>query len=630
MTVELAFVLAPRQNLFFNELVEALCDELRAAGARASIHVDGNFPPPREDLVYVLVPPHEYFTLMHGRRGPTPETLARTIFICAEQPDTSFFDENIELAPRAGAVFDINSEAIRAYRAHGITADHLQIGWTRGWDHFSDGRKERDIDVLFMGCLSERRCHALSEYAATLSERHSMLILSDNSRPNWRPAQNFAQDATKWELLRRARVLLNIHQGESPYFEWLRAVQAAASGAVLVTEASADTAPLIAGQHFVSGQVASLGLLCERVLSDPSYEQQIRQRAYAAVREDIPLAGSVRNLLAAAQRLATSAPVPDPTDAFFHQPPHDPAKLDLFAEPDRPPNPSGSDHNAAAVRRAVKALKIDVLGIRRDLARRQLTPGRRRVELIHRTRGYAACRPRVSVLMALYNYANHVTAALDSLARARGVAWEVVIVDDGSTDESCATALRWLRDHEGVAGQLLAHPVNEGLGPTRNDALDFARGEFCFVLDADNEVYPRGIARLVETLDADPVAAFSYGIHERFRGAESVGLANELPWEPQRLRVTNYIDAMALVRTEVLRGHGGYTTDVRLHGWEDYSLWCDIAEEDRRAAFVPEIVARYRTVSHSMLSLTNISSADAYGVLIDRHPKLMAGVQPPD
>ncbi len=122
---------------------------------------------------------------------------------------------------------------------------------------------------------------------------------------------------------------------------------------------------------------------------------------------------------------------------------------------------------------------------------------------MHRTRGYATAAPRVSVLMALYNYAHHVTAALDSSIALRGVDWEVVIVDDGSTDESCAAALRWLRGTRPGRVLLLAHPVNEGLGPTRNDALDFARGEFCFVLDADNEVYPRGSLGSVESLDVD-------------------------------------------------------------------------------------------------------------------------------
>src|SRR5690242_2131071 len=122
--VEVAFVLAPRQNLFFLELVTALRAELDAIGVGSSLHW-GDFPPPRQGLVYAVVPPHEYFTLMHGRIGVPADVQARTIFICAEQPNTSFFEWNVDYAPAAGAVFDLNRLAVRELRARGIDAQHL-------------------------------------------------------------------------------------------------------------------------------------------------------------------------------------------------------------------------------------------------------------------------------------------------------------------------------------------------------------------------------------------------------------------------------------------------------------------------------------------------------------------------
>ena len=81
----------------------------------------------------------------------------------------------------------------------------------------------------------------------------------------------------------------------------------------------------------------------------------------------------------------------------------------------------------------------------------------------------------------------------------------------------------------------------------------------------------------------------------------------------------NYIDAMAMVRTAVLRPIGGYATDRRLHGWEDYDLWLTLAELGYRGVLVPAIVGRYRVSSGSMLSQTNVSTVSAFAALAERH-----------
>jgi glycosyltransferase involved in cell wall biosynthesis len=189
----------------------------------------------------------------------------------------------------------------------------------------------------------------------------------------------------------------------------------------------------------------------------------------------------------------------------------------------------------------------------------------------------------------------------------------------------------WMARHDDIPLLLLRHPVNRGLAAARNAALSMARGEFCFVLDADNEVYPHCLSRLLEALDTAPLAAFAYGSLESFSGTETVGLMNTLPWEPRRLRVGNYIDAMAMMRTAVIRDElNGYPQDRRLHGWEDFALWCAVATAGHRAVRVPEILARYRIAKHSMLSLTNISATDAFSVIIEANPELMAGIEAPD
>jgi hypothetical protein len=81
---------------------------------------------------------------------------------------------------------------------------------------------------------------------------------------------------------------------------------------------------------------------------------------------------------------------------------------------------------------------------------------------------------------------------------------------------------------------------------------------------------------------------------------------------------------MALIRARDLRRLGGYTTDRRLYGWEDYDLWCRMAESGGYGIQLPTFVGRYRRAPGSMLSLSNLSTVVARAALAERAPSLMA------
>jgi hypothetical protein len=278
---------------------------------------------------------------------------------------------------------------------------------------------------------------------------------------------------------------------------------------------------------------------------------------------------------------------------------------------------------------ALKESRLAMLDVSRRLERieHSATSGGEpsSVEIDARTPAWQGARPRVSVVTALYNQGEHVGAALDSVARGHFRAFELVVVDDGSTDSSRQAVRTWMALNPDTPAQLVRHPFNRGLPATRNTAIAFARGEHVLVLDSDNEVYPHCLDRLVTALDEDLEAAFAYGILEKFDDNGPRGLVSSLGWEPERLALHNYIDALALIRRSVLREVDGYTTDLRLYGWEDYDLWCKLASRGMRGAHVKEIVARYREAEGSMIDLTNISLEGAFATLRERHPALFAG-----
>ena len=635
--MELAFVTAQRQNHFFVELIAALRDELDQLGVPSRV-ATGSFPAEEPGLVYVLVPPHEWFALHGYRRPPTRRQLRRTIFVCAEQPFTSFFVDNALLAPFAGAVFDISTHALAELGRHGIKhAQHLQLGWTRSWTTIDAGDliaddPQRDIDVLHLGNNSERRGRALASGAHTMSRFNAKLLLAHPDAPNHKQRQNFAIEDEKLRLLRRTRVLLNIHQGDRPYFEWLRVVQAVSQGCAVVSEHSVGHAPLELGTHLLGGTLENVVLLAAGLLEDEGERRRIAAAAHRMLREELPLRAAVERLASSAAELVR-APAPPLGLALPALTSPSAPSIDLDDE-FRGPRHDPEAQRSSIVRRALKDLRLEMIELRRRLLRdeseRRAARELPQVVIDATTTGWAQARPaRVTVITALYNHASYIGAALDSVAAGAYRDVEFVVVDDGSTDGSGDAVRRFMALHPDRSVMLARHPVNRGLGVARNTALSFARGELVFVLDADNAVHVHGLQRLVETLDTRPDAGFAYGMLDVFNSSGPIGLVSCYPWEPQRLRNGNYIDAMALWRRAVIDGLGRYTTAHALYGWEDYDLWCRCAEHGVDGAFVAQIVASYRTSRHSMISMTDLSVTTAFSMLCERYPKLMAGVPVP-
>jgi glycosyltransferase involved in cell wall biosynthesis len=225
----------------------------------------------------------------------------------------------------------------------------------------------------------------------------------------------------------------------------------------------------------------------------------------------------------------------------------------------------------------------------------------------------------VTVAVSLYNYAQFLPECLDSILAQRHTAIELVVVDDVSTaDDSLAVAGAWLQEHAQRFSRvlLLRHRRNQGLARARNTAFAHARASHVFVMDADNTIYPRAIGRLRQAIETSRAAA-AYTQMELFGTKSAVGLADI--WRPKWLRHGNYIDAMALISRNAWRDVGGYTHIEG--GWEDYDLWCKFIEQGYVAAFVPEMLCRYRVHRSSMLRTETAQSYDVVFVeMTMRHP----------
>lgn len=120
--------------------------------------------------------------------------------------------------------------------------------------------------------------------------------------------------------------------------------------------------------------------------------------------------------------------------------------------------------------------------------------------------------PRVSVITHFLNSKEFFREALDSVLAQSYQGWELLLVDDGSTDGSADVALSYEREHPGKV-RYIQHPgrENRGMSASRNLGVEHARGEYIAFLDADDVWLPEKLSRQVAILDSWPEAAMVYG-----------------------------------------------------------------------------------------------------------------------
>ena len=185
--------------------------------------------------------------------------------------------------------------------------------------------------------------------------------------------------------------------------------------------------------------------------------------------------------------------------------------------------------------------------------------------------------PTVSVVVPAYNAAAFVGRAVDSVLAQSGVDYELLVVDDGSKDDTVAVL--------GAYGDRLRVLVQANAGPAaaRNRGLHEARGRYVAFLDADDWWLPEKLARQVALLDGRPEIGFcSTATHVV---TEGVAPAGEWPCVPgeRPLLETLFVRSAAvsgstsgvLARRELLLGAGGF--DEALRGFEDPDLWMRLA-----------------------------------------------------
>lgn len=229
-------------------------------------------------------------------------------------------------------------------------------------------------------------------------------------------------------------------------------------------------------------------------------------------------------------------------------------------------------------------------------------------------------RPAVSIIIPFYNLGRFLPETLRSIKSQTFTDYEVVIVDDGSTDPDSLTLLEVL---EGGPWRIVRKP-NGGLSSARNAGVRAARGQWILPLDADDIIAPTFLERAVSALRSNPEAGYVTSFVDYFSDDPAHPFGGWIPLGGNRdcLPIMNTASTCtALIPKEHIEAVGGY--DEWLTSFEDWDLYCSLAEAGFTGVVLPEFLFHYRIRGDSMMRTTAVSARhELVAYLVAKHPGL--------
>lgn len=209
-------------------------------------------------------------------------------------------------------------------------------------------------------------------------------------------------------------------------------------------------------------------------------------------------------------------------------------------------------------------------------------------------------QPRISVILPVYNGMAYLTAAIDSILAQTFSDFELIMIDDGSTDDS----LKILDDYVLKDSRVrVVVRENRGLATTLNDAIDMAQGAWIARMDQDDIALPHRFARQLEWLDktgADIVGSWVQRFGTADRRVVRLHQTDEAI-KMEMLFCSPFAHPAVMMRSELVRK---LRYDRAWEKAEDYDLWVRAAEAGWKMVNVPEVLLMYRMHTAQISTIT--------------------------
>lgn len=198
----------------------------------------------------------------------------------------------------------------------------------------------------------------------------------------------------------------------------------------------------------------------------------------------------------------------------------------------------------------------------------------------------------VSVIIPCYNQGAYIQEALDSVFAQTYTNWEIIIVDDGSTDIETIKKIKELKEKDFNVIQI----SNSGVSMARNIAIKAANGNFILPLDADDKIEENYLQLAVEAFQKNNKLKLVY-CNCTFFGTKT-GLLQVADFSMQGMLYENLIFNAALFKKSDFLQTAGYDPSFKI-GWEDWDFWLSFIESESQVYKLNGVHFYYRIKNES-------------------------------
>ena len=180
----------------------------------------------------------------------------------------------------------------------------------------------------------------------------------------------------------------------------------------------------------------------------------------------------------------------------------------------------------------------------------------------------------ISIIIPTFQHGNSIKECLDALYVQTCSDFEVIVVNDGSTDNTASVLENYSKPIKVV------NQKNSGANSARNRGYKEALGEYLLFCDADVITDPKMLAKMKTALENNQNAVYAYS--DFMWGAKAFKL---FPFNANELRKKNYIHTTSLIKKEYFSGF-----DESINRLQDWDLWLTLLEAGHEGVYIPEIL----------------------------------------